>query len=533
MSLKVAAYCRVSTDKDTQQNSLDSQRKFFHEYIKRKHDWELVEVYYDEGVSGTSTKHREGFNRMIDDVGAGRINLIITKEVSRFARNTVDTLSYTRSLKEKGVGVLFINDNINTLDPDGELRLTIMASIAQEESRKTSERVRWGQKRRMEQGVVFGRDLLGYDVRDGKLYINPEGAEIVKLIFHKYVNENKGTHIIARELKEAGIKPMRVKDWSNTVILRVLRNEKYIGDLCQKKTYTPDYLNHNKKYNRGAEEKVYIKNHHEPVIEQSIWDKAQEILAQRTLTDERKSRHSCRYWCSGKLICGECGGKFVSRTKKHADSTVYKAWRCSESALHGSTKINKNGEEVGCDNVSVNEQVILQATMYVLKLLKLNKSELISEMTAEIKAVTDNLSTTDITVYEDILRKINDKKHILLDRYLEGIVSSEDYRRQNDIYDEEAAEVQKKIDTQKNIQLEIELQANRIEKTIEHVKEYLDFKTANENICGELLEKITVHKNKILDVKLKFVPSVRLKYKASGKGKNYKVEFDTNLLSFC
>ncbi|MGN0612576.1 MAG: recombinase family protein [Porcipelethomonas sp.] len=159
MPLKVAAYCRVSTDKDTQLNSLESQKKFFREYIKRQSDWTLAEVYYDEGVSGTSTRHREGFNQMIDDVNAGRIDLIITKEVSRFARNTVDTLSYTRSLKEKNVGVLFINDNINTLNPDGELRLTIMASIAQEESRKTSERVKWGQKRRMEQGVVFGRKL--------------------------------------------------------------------------------------------------------------------------------------------------------------------------------------------------------------------------------------------------------------------------------------------------------------------------------------------------------------------------------------
>ena len=226
--LRVAAYCRVSTDKNDQVNSLASQIKYFTDYIDSHKEWTLCEVYYDEGISGTSVKKRTGFNRMIYDALNGNIDLIITKEVSRFARNTVDTLSYTRKLKEKGVGVFFMNDNIDTRDSDGELRLSIMASIAQEESRKTSERVKWGQKRRMEQGVVFGRDLLGYFVRDGKLIINPDEVETVKLIFHKFLIEGKGTHVIARELEEIGIRPKRVKHWSNTAILRV-QNEKYVG----------------------------------------------------------------------------------------------------------------------------------------------------------------------------------------------------------------------------------------------------------------------------------------------------------------
>ena len=158
--LRVAAYCRVSTDKDDQANSFESQQRYFREYIERNPEWELVQIFADEGISGTNTKKRKEFNRMIRFAKAGEVDLIITKEVSRFARNTVDTLQYTRDLKKIGVYVLFMNDNINTKDPDAELRLTIMASIAQEESRKTSERVKWGQKRRMEQGVVFGRDML-------------------------------------------------------------------------------------------------------------------------------------------------------------------------------------------------------------------------------------------------------------------------------------------------------------------------------------------------------------------------------------
>ena len=205
--------------------------------------------------------------------------MLITKGISRFARNTLDSIYYTRELRKVGVGVLFLNDGINTLDGDAELRLSIMASIAQEESRKTSERVKWGQKRRMEEGVVFGRSMLGYDVRNGKMYVNEEGAEVVRKIFYKFVEERKSTHTIARELLEEGIYPMRSKKWRNTVILRILQNEKYCGDLVQKKTFTPDYLSHEKKYNRGEEEFVIIKNHHEPIISREMFEKAEKIFS--------------------------------------------------------------------------------------------------------------------------------------------------------------------------------------------------------------------------------------------------------------
>lgn len=526
MSIKVAAYCRVSTDKDEQLGSLESQRKYFAEYIEKAENWDLVEVYYDEGVSGTSTRHREGFQRMMDDVEAGKIQLIITKEVSRFARNTVDTLSYTRQLKGLGVGVLFINDNINTLEPDGELRLTIMASIAQEESRKTSERVKWGQKRRMEQGVVFGRSMLGYDVKDGKMTINPEGAEIVRLIFHKYVNENKGTHVIARELLEAGIHPYRVKEWSNTVILRVLRNEKYVGDLCQKKTYTPDYLTHSKKYNRGAEEKVYLKNHHEPIISRDMWDRAQAILKGRTLIDEQKSRHSCRYWCSGKIVCGECGERFVSRTKKLSKGIIYKAWRCAAMAKHGTKKQNIHGVEVGCLNQSVNEQVLLESVGYVLRLMQISRRELIEEMKAEIGAVLHTVPQVDVKSLESDVHKIEVKKQALLDRFLEGIVSAVDYKRQNTLYDEQIAEIQRRIDAYHQLQTELNYQARKMEECIGCVKKMLDFEEPDEHICGEVTERITVYHGHILEVKLKYIPAVRLRYRTSGRGSRYTAEFE-------
>ena len=202
---RVAAYCRVSTDKDDQANSFESQQRYFREYIERHPDMELQEIYADEGISGTSTRKRKRFNAMIRAAKEGKIDLIVTKEVSRFARNTVDTLQYTRELKAIGVGICFILDNIDTLSSEGEFRLTIMSSVAQEESHKTSERVKWGQKRRMEQGVVFGGSLLGYDVVGGKMTVNPEGAALVREIFRKYTDERKGAPTIAKELRDAGV----------------------------------------------------------------------------------------------------------------------------------------------------------------------------------------------------------------------------------------------------------------------------------------------------------------------------------------
>jgi len=290
---RVGAYCRVSTDKADQTNSFESQQRYFKEYITRNPEWKLAEIFADEGKSGTSTKKRIEFNRMIACAKNGELDLIITKEISRFARNTLDSIFYTRELKRVGVGVIFLNDNINTLEPDAELRLTIMSSIAQEESRKISERVKWGQKRRMEQGVVFGRNMLGYDVHGGEMFVNEAGAEIVRLIFHKFANEGKGTCIIARELREAGIKSYRFKtEWSNTAILRILRNEKYCGDLVQKKTFTPDYLTHEKRYNHGEEAFVVIKNHHAPIISRALFDKANRMLEDKTLCFKQKRGES-------------------------------------------------------------------------------------------------------------------------------------------------------------------------------------------------------------------------------------------------
>ncbi len=525
--LKVAAYCRVSTDKEDQANSLSGQIKYFTDYISNHTDWQMCEVFYDEGISGTSIKKRASFNRMIEDATLGKMDLILTKEVSRFARNTVDTLSYTRKLKEMGIGVLFMTDNIDTRDSDGELRLSIMASIAQEESRKTSERVKWGQKRRMEQGVVFGRNMLGYNVKDGKLYINPDEVDIVKQIFDKFLYDNKGTHVIARELREAGIKPKRAKAWTNTSILRILRNEKYVGDLCQKKTFTPDYLSHSKKYNRGHEDMIYIKDHHEAIIDRDTWEKTQNELIRRSPSDDLKTKHSNRYWCSGKLICGECGMRFVSHTKKLKGGSIHKAWRCYAAANHGTAKTDNFGNSIGCNNHAVNERVLLFCVEYSIKQIQANKDNIIQKMLKDIKTVQDSENTIDTAPLYEKVQNLNDKKRRAIDLVLDGTITREDLKQQTSYYDSEIEALSQQIADAKNIK---EIQKKKIEgiqKFITEINKMMDFDSKNELFYRDVLDRIVVCSENVVIVYLKCVHfGIKLHYHSIGRMDKYTIKID-------
>lgn len=524
--LRVAAYARVSTDSDEQANSLISQKSYFTEYIINHNDWELCEVYFDDGISGTQTKKRVGFNQMIQDALSGEFDLILTKEVCRFARNTVDTLSYTRKLKDAGVGVIFTIDNIDTRETDGELRLTIMASIAQEESRKTSERVKWGQQRRMEQGVVFGRDLIGYTVRNGVLTINEEEAPIVRAVFHKYTNEGKGTRVIAREMIEEGMRPKKVSLWSNTVILRMLRNEKYVGDLCQKKTFTPDFLTHAKKYNHGEEEKIYLKNHHEPIIDRELWDRTQEELRRRSPSDEQKSRHSNRYWCSGKIYCAECGMRYVSRTKKLQNGTTYKAWRCYAAANHGTLKLNADGENVGCNNKSINERTLLACMTHCIKLVQGNSDDLKKEILKEISDLKKGSNKKiDKNKIQKKIDSIETKKRKAIDAMLDGLITKEDLQKQTDWYNEELQQLNQQLIEILNADKIQMRQSNNMEQYIQAIDEIMSFNESDEMLYQEILDKMIIHKENIVDVYLKCIPfAIRLKVKSSGRMDFFKTD---------
>lgn len=506
--LRVGAYCRISTDKYDQANSFQSQQGYFKEYIERNPKWELAEIFADEGKSGTSTKKRTAFNRMIECAKSGGLDLIITKEISRFARNTLDSIYYTRELKRIGVGVIFVGDNINTLEPDAELRLTIMSSIAQEESRKTSDRVKWGQKRRMEQGVVFGRDMLGYDVRGGQLFVNEEGAKVVRLIFHKFVDEGKGTHVIARELREAGIKSYNHnQEWSNTVILRLIRNEKYCGDLVQKKTFTPDYLSHEKKYNRGEEEFVILKNHHQPIISRETFDRANAILESRAITQEGKSKYSNRHVFSGKIKCGRCGRAYVARSKTRKDGSQYKAWRCFEATQHGSIHLDKSGNQVGCSNDSIRNEDAEYIMSLVVKNLDFDKEVLIKSLLNIIKSVVS--SDTDDIKTEKLFQEITDidnQQARLIEIFMRGNITKDEFVAARAKNDAEMAHTRGLIESLEKQNLIVHNYQVLIRDIENAFHEMVEGYSSDDIFYRNILNEMVVHDRDNIDVYLNFLP---------------------------
>ena len=524
--LRVAAYARVSTEKDDQINSLTNQRKYFEEYIKNHEDWEFAGVYYDEGITGTQTKKRIGFKQMIEACKSGEVDLILTKEVSRFARNTVDTLAYTRELKEYDVGVLFINDNIDTRDNDGEFRLSIMASVAQEESRKTSERVKWGQRRAMENGVVFGNNsIYGYTLQNGQLKANEDEAEVIRLVFHKYTLEGKGTHVIARELYEEGIKPPRTDGfWSSTMILRILRNEKYVGDLLQKKYVTKNYLTHEKVLNE-SDDKIYIHNHHEPIIDRDTWNKAQAELDRRSADAKTKNKYSNRYWCSGKIICAECGSRFTIRKTKRKNGEVYTIWACHERAHHGNRRLDANGNWVGCNMRIVNNKSLHTIMDFIIDQLGADFDSIAADVAEEIGSMSDTDNSRSLTFISDQIKTVSDKRIRMLDSYFAGKISEEDMERLRGSYDSELARLNKQLAQIENEQIILKDRQSNIENLLQVIKGSTRY---SESVYAEIAEQITVYDEYLL-VKLKHLDfTFKITYSTHG----YKKAYTTVIESF-
>ena len=326
---RVAAYARVSTDNEEQLTSYQAQIDYYTNYIKSRDDWEFVEVYPDEGITGTNTKKREQFNRMIADALAGKIDLIITKSVSRFARNTVDSLTTIRKLKEHSVEVYFEKENIWTFDSKGELLLTIMSSLAQEESRSISENCTWGQRKRFADGKVtvpFKR-FLGYDMgSDHNLVVNPEQAKLVKRIYGMFLL-GKSPFQIANTLSDEGIpSPGGKPRWNASNIRSILTNEKYKGDALLQKTYTVDFLTKKKKVNEGEIPQYYVRNNHEPIIDPDTFDMVQTLMAERRPGSNRRSSVSI---FSSRIKCGDCGGWYGPKVWHSNDPYRKVIWQCN------------------------------------------------------------------------------------------------------------------------------------------------------------------------------------------------------------
>jgi len=328
--LRVAAYARVSTNLEEQLTSYEAQVDYYTRYIQSKDDWEFVAVYTDEGISATNTKKREGFNRMVADALAGKIDLIITKSISRFARNTVDTLTTVRKLKEKGIEVFFEKENIRTLDGKGELLITIMSSLAQEESRSISENVTWGQRKRFADGKVsipYGR-FLGYRKgKDNLPEIVEEEAAVIRLIYRLFLYGKSPSAIAAYLTDEGIITPGGKKIWRSKVVESILTNEKYKGDALLQKKFTVDFLTKKSKINEGEVPQYYVENSHPAIIEPETFDLVQYELKRRK-GDGRFT--SCLHPFSGKMVCGECGGIYGSKVWHSNTPHRVLVWQCNE-----------------------------------------------------------------------------------------------------------------------------------------------------------------------------------------------------------
>lgn len=376
---KVAAYCRVSTDSEEQQNSYEAQVDYYTKYIKGREEWDFVDVYADEGITGTSTKKRTDFKRLLADCEAGKIDLIITKSIARFARNTLDCLQVVRQLKEKGIGVLFEKENINTLDNKSEVILTILASIAQDEIRNLSENVAWGKRRSAENGnvsVAYSR-FLGYTKgENGGLKVVPEEAETVKLIYTMYL-EGKAPNYIANYLTAQGIKTPAGKDiWRTCTIFNILQNEKYHGDALLQKTYIADYLTKAVKVNHGELPQYYIENSHEAIIPKAMFDMVQEEMKKR---GGRHKQCQTGHAFSSKIICGDCGGYF-GRKVLHSNTKYRRiVWRCNEQYKAKGSKT--------CSMCYLDERVIKTAFVNMFNALFGHRAEVLSTLETVVESV--------------------------------------------------------------------------------------------------------------------------------------------------
>ena len=413
--LRVAAYCRVSTDGDEQATSYYAQVEHYTELIQKNPEWEFAGIYADDGISGTNTKKREDFNRMIDDCEAGNIDMIITKSISRFARNTLDCLKYIRKLKEKNIPVFFEKEAINTMDAKGEVLITIMASLAQQESQSLSQNVKLGLQFRYQSGQVQvnHNHFLGYTKdADGNLIIDPEQAEVVKRIYREYL-EGYSMDRIAKGLEADGILTGAGKTkWWTSTINKILRNEKYIGDALLQKTYTTDFLNKTRVKNNGIVPQYYVEGNHEAIIPKDIFLRVQEELVRRrvvkTSANGKKRSYSCNHCFAQIVICGECGEMFrrIHWNNRGCKSIV---WRCI-------SRLEPTGQE--CHARTVNETILENVIVQTINTLLGDKSTYQAQLQQNIAKVirsaqqntADGIDERLQELQKELLKKANNKE---------------------------------------------------------------------------------------------------------------------------
>lgn len=498
LKLRVCFYARVSTDKDEQLHSLSNQISFFNDYISKVPNWEFVGSYIDEGISGTSVKKREEFLRMIEEAKRHKFDLILTKEISRFSRSTLDSIKYTQELLSNGVGVYFLNDNINTILPDSELRLTMMSSIAQDEVRRLSERVSFGMRRSIDNGVVLGcSNIYGYVKDKGKLVIDEEQAKMIKIIFDRYANTTDGLSKVSRYLFDLDYKSKTGKRIDATILTRIIENPKYKGYYCGHKSKVLDYRTKQKKRLNEPDWIIYKDyDNVPPIVSEELWERANIKLKQRqdSFTNRaiNKAVFQNRYTYSGKIYCG-CHNLTYYRSSagKRKNNPV---WEC---------QVYRKESLKGCSNPRVFELELDMIFKDMFNKLFKKRNNIFDEILNECKNyLKTNNNEIEIKNLKSKILLLNNKKNKLLELVMEEYLSKEDYKKQVDLINEDLNIYQNKID---------ELQSNKkdknyIENKINEIKSFLEH-SLEDNECysdifNEIIDRIIVHKQSDKKIKL-------------------------------
>lgn len=470
--VRVAPYCRVSTDSEEQLLSYNSQVAHYKKMVETNPAWELVDIYADEGISGTQTIKRTAFQKMINDAVDGKIDLIITKSISRFARNTLDTLKYVRLLKEHSVAIFFEKENINTMTMNGEMLLVILSSIAQQESESISANVKMGLRMKMKRGEMIGfQGCLGYDYNpeDKSLSINEVEAETVRYIFRRY-SEGAGTFLIAKELTLMKARTKRGNTrWCDSSVSKIIKNEKYKGDLLLGKTFTVDPISHRRLENMGEEEKYYVANHHEPIISEDLYEEVHLILRKRSSKHNgsgRGEKYSRKYAFSSKIECGFCGNTAIRR-KWHSSTTheTYN-WQCGCS-------INKG--KISCpDSKGIRESLMEESFVDAFNRMNAANRDMIEEFlttTEEALGIIANKKERDKLIKEIESTKARGEK--LLDLRISDRISEEGYSEK---YDELADRVRDLKQVKQELDLRIDEESS-LERRIKAFRKIFNSET--------------------------------------------------------
>lgn len=483
--IRVAAYCRVSTDSDEQATSYEAQVEHYTTYIRMNPEWEFAGIFADDGISGTNTKKREQFNRMIERAMAGEIDMIVTKSISRFARNTLDCLKFIRKLKEKNIPVYFEKENINTMDAKGEVLLTIMASLAQQESQSLSQNVKLGIQYRYQQGYVKVNHnrFLGYTKdENGKLIIEKEGAEVVKRIYREYL-EGASLQKICMGLEADGILTGAGKKiWRSDALRLILKNEKYIGDALLQKTYTVDFLEKKRVPNDGLMPQYYVENSHEAIIPRDVFMRVQEEMHRRANLHSgrqgKKRVYSSKYALSSIVYCSNCGDIY-RRIQWRAHGEKYTVWRCCNRVENG---------PAACD-----ADAILEEELHDVVVQAINRT----------LSKRENMKVVLASNIESVLTEVNGIPLGTIDSQLEEL--------QNELikvanakgnYDSIVDEIYRLREAKQNAQLE-GAEREGMKQRISEMQQFLAEQTQevteyDEQLVRRLIEKITVYDEKVI-----------------------------------